>query len=263
MLLRYYLPMTDTKHFLEKTRALDFAFQPIVDIHTKEIYAVEALLRNVEAIGFGSIHHFFDTAYRLGILYAVDLLLREKAIKKFTRLENYAAVKLFYNLDNRLLDMEDYTTGNTEAILQKYDVDKSALCFEISERHEVTKEGNAIIHLLEHYKREGFQLAIDDFGVGFSGFKLLYEFTPDVIKIDRFFLNGICEDPKKRVIVENIIQLARQLGVMIIVEGIERESELEVCKALGCQLVQGYLIQRPTTHLDEIKTNRPLLSNVA
>ena len=255
--------MTDTEHFLEKIRELDFAFQPIVDIHTREIHAVEALLRNVETIGFGSIHHFFDTAYRLGLLYAVDLLLREKAIKKFAQLDNYNAIKLFYNLDNRLLDMEDYSTGNTEAILQKYGVDKSALCFEISERHEVTKEGNGIIHILEHYKEEGFCLAIDDFGVGFSGFKLLYEFTPDVIKVDRFFLNGICEDPKKMVIVENIIQLAKQLGVRIIAEGIERESELEVCKALGCQLVQGYLIQRPTTHLDEIKTNRPLLSNVA
>ena len=255
--------MTDTKHFLEKTKALDFAFQPIVDIHTREIYAVEALLRNVETIGFGSIHHFFDTAYRLGLLYAVDLLLREKAIKKFTQLENCGTIKLFYNLDNRLLDMEDYSTGNTEAILQKYDVDKSALCFEISERHEVTKVGNGIIHIVEHYKEEGFQLAIDDFGVGFSGFKLLYEFTPDVIKVDRFFLNGICEDPKKRVIVENIIQMAKQLGVRIIAEGIERESELEVCKALGCQLVQGYLIQRPTTDINDIKRSRPLLNNVA
>jgi EAL domain-containing protein (putative c-di-GMP-specific phosphodiesterase class I) len=255
--------MTDTKHFLKKIRELDFAFQPIVDIHTREVHAVEALLRNVEMIGFDSIHHFFDTAYRLGLLYAVDLLLREKAIKKFTQLENYAAIKLFYNLDNRLLDMEDYTTGNTEAMLKASNVDKSALCFEISERHEVTKEGNGIIHILEHYKKEGFQLAIDDFGIGFSGFKLLYEFTPDVIKVDRFFLNGICEDPKKMVIVGNIIQLAKQLGVKIIAEGIERESELEVCKALGCQFVQGFLIQRPTTDINDIKRSRPLLNNVA
>ncbi len=255
--------MTDTEHFLEKIRELDFAFQPIVDIHTREIYALEALLRNVEAIGFGSIHHFFDTAYRLGILYAVDLLLREKAIKKFAQLENYAAIKLFYNLDNRLLDMKDYATGNTEALLKEFNVDKHALCFEISERHEVTKECDGIVHILEHYKKEGFHLAIDDFGIGFSGFKLLYEFTPDVIKIDRFFLNGICEDPKKRVIVENIIQLARELGVKIIAEGIERESELEVCKALGCQFVQGYLIQRPGTHLGDIRLNYSAISEVA
>ncbi len=249
--------------FLEQTRVLDFAFQPIVDIETQEIYAVEALLRNVEKLGYSSIHQFFDTAYSHGLLYALDLILREKAVKKFTQLENYGAIKLFYNLDNRLLEMKDYASGNTEAILKEFDLDKSTLCFEISERHEVIKERNEILHLLEHYKKEGFCLAIDDFGVGFSGFKLLYEFTPDVIKIDRFFLNGICEDRKKRIIVEHIIHLARELGVKIIVEGIERQSELDVCRALGCQFAQGYLIQRPSCNLDDIKIGSPVMGDVA
>jgi EAL domain-containing protein (putative c-di-GMP-specific phosphodiesterase class I) len=255
--------MIKTKHYLEEIEQLDFAFQPIVDINTKEVYAVEALLRNVDRLGYSSIHHFFDTAYSHGLLYAVDLLLREKAIKKFAQLANSAAIKLFYNLDNRLLEMKDYASGNTEAILEAFNVDKSALCFEISERHEVTKECDEILHLLEHYKREGFCLAIDDFGVGFSGFKLLYEFTPDVIKIDRFFLEGICKDIKKHIIVENIIRLAKELGVKIIAEGIERQSELEVCRALGCQYVQGYLIQRPSCHLDDIRISIPAASRVA
>ena len=202
--------MTDTKHFLEKTKALDFAFQPIVDIHTREIYAVEALLRNVETIGFGSIHHFFDTAYRLGLLYAVDLLLREKAIKKFTQLENCGTIKLFYNLDNRLLDMEDYTTGNTEAMLKASNVDKSALCFEISERHEVTKEGNGIIHILEHYKKEGFQLAIDDFGIGFCRefVALLLQFRAQFDIIENF---AIEHDPDRSIFVVNRLISAAQI----------------------------------------------------
>jgi len=249
--------------FLQQARLLDFAFQPIVDIETQEIYAVEALLRNVEKLGYSSVHQFFDTAYNYGLLYALDLILREKAVKKFTQLDNYGAIKLFYNLDNRLLEMKDYASGNTEAILKEFNLDKSALCFEISERHEVIKERSEFLHILEHYKKEGFCLAIDDFGVGFSGFKLLYEFTPDVIKIDRFFLNGICEDRKKRIIVEHIIQLARELGVKIIAEGIERQSELDVCRALGCQFAQGYHIQRPTCCLDAIKITSAAIGDVA
>jgi EAL domain-containing protein (putative c-di-GMP-specific phosphodiesterase class I) len=255
--------MINRTQFLQQIRILDFAFQAIVDIETQEIYAVEALLRNVDKLGYSSIHQFFDTAYSHGLLYAVDLILREKAIKKFTQLENYRTIKLFYNLDNRLLEMKDYASGNTEAILKEFNLDKSTLCFEISERHEVIKERNEILHLLEHYKKEGFCLAIDDFGVGFSGFKLLYEFTPDVIKIDRFFLNGICEDRKKRIIVEHIIQLAKELGVKIIAEGIERQSELDVCRALGCQFVQGYLIQRPSCDLGDIKAASPVMGDVA
>ncbi|MGB5964668.1 MAG: EAL domain-containing protein [Sulfurimonadaceae bacterium] len=106
-------------------------------------------------------------------------------------------------------------------------------------------------------------MLIDDFGVGFSGFKLLYEFTPDVIKIDRFFLSGICKDQKKRIIVENIIQLAKRLGVKIFAEGIERQSELDVCIDIGCEFVQGYFIQRPSCYLNDIRTAYPVLTEVA
>ena len=243
---------------LENIRTLDFAFQPIVDIQTKEIYAVEALLRNVEKLGYETIHHFFDFIYQHHLLYAVDLVLREKAIKKFTQLENHKSLKLFYNLDNRLLEMKDYASGNTNVILEAHGIEKSTLCFEISERHEVTKGNSQIIHMLENYQREGFDLAIDDFGVGFSGFKLLYEFTPDVIKIDRFFLSDICSDPKKQAIVKNIIQLAKDLGAKVIAEGIEHKSELDTCIDLGCEYVQGYLIQRPSCQISDIKTIYPI-----
>ncbi len=255
--------MKKSTEFLHKLNRLDFAFQPIVDITTREIYAVEALLRNVEQIGFSSIHHFFDAMYQHQLLYAVDLILRQKAIEKFSRIACAASLKLFYNLDNRLLEMRDYASGNTDVILRQYGVKKSALCFEISERHELTEKCEQIRPMLEHYKAEGFNLAIDDFGVGFSGFKLLYEFTPDVIKIDRFFINGICKDPKKRVIVEHIIQLAKQLGVKIIAEGIELESELAVCLEIGCEYVQGYLIQRPTTLIGDIKKEYSIFTQVA
>ncbi len=244
--------MNNNDKILEKLACLDFAFQPIVEIETGKTYAVEALLRNVEALGYASIHHFLDAMYHRDLLYAVDLILREKAVKKFVTLEHHADMKLFYNLDNRLLEMNDYTTGNTDAILEAYGLDKSVLCFEISERYEVTRDCNEIMHLLEHYKHEGFTLAIDDFGVGFSGFKLLYEFTPDIIKIDRFFIAGIDRDVKKRVIVEGIIRLAKRLGVRIIAEGIEAQSELESCRALGCEYIQGYLIAEPTRRGEEI-----------
>lgn len=257
------LSMKKSTEFLHKLNQLDFAFQPIVDIATREIFAVEALLRNVEQIGFNSIHHFFDAMYQHHLLYAVDLVLRKKAIEKFSKICCSPSLKLFYNLDNRLLEMKDYASGNTDILLQQHGVEKSTLCFEISERHEVTRECEKIRPMLEHYQAEGFNLAIDDFGVGFSGFKLLYEFTPDVIKIDRFFLNGICKDQKKRMIVEHIIRLAKQLGVKTIAEGIEHESELAVCREIGCEFVQGYLIQKPTCQIGDIKREYSTFTQVA
>lgn len=86
----------------------DFAFQPIVNIYTGKLYAVEALIRNYEAAGFTTIDCIFDTAYSEKTLYLLDVKLREKAIHKFSLLPFSKHIKLFYNLDNRITMMPDF-----------------------------------------------------------------------------------------------------------------------------------------------------------
>lgn len=230
---------------------LDIAFQPIINIHTGKTYAVEALLRNHDKLGFNSIFDLFDQIYRENFLYSFDVALREKAIQKFILIDNFKNIKLFYNLDNRLFEMPDFSSGNTSKLLRKYGIKKDNICFEISERHEVVTQCN-MDKVLTHYKEENFCIAIDDFGVGYSGYKLLYDSTPDVIKIDRFFLADIQKDIKKKVMVRNITHLAIQLGIKVIAEGVETKEELLVCRDIGCHLAQGYLIQKPTKNTEEI-----------
>jgi diguanylate cyclase (GGDEF)-like protein len=237
--------------WLENLKILDIAFQPIINIHTGRIYAVEALLRNYEKVGFNSIFALFDQVYKENLLYSFDIALREKAIQKFTQISNFKYIKLFYNLDNRLFEMPDFSSGNTSQLLSKYDIKQDNICFEISERHEISSECS-MEKILKHYKDENFCIAIDDFGIGYSGYKLLYDSTPDVIKIDRFFLTDIEKDVKKKLMVRSITHLAIQLGIKVIAEGVETKEELLVCRDIGCHLVQGYLIQRPTTNTDEI-----------
>lgn len=264
--------MEELEHtWIEYLDRLDIAFQPIVSIHSGQIYAVEALLRGVEEIGFASIAAFFDRAYNLNILYTMDLVLREKVIKKFTHLHKHADIKLFINIDNRLLAMPNYAAGNTAKLLHKYNLAKETICFEISERHEIL---NPLLfeEILSHYKEENYSIAIDDFGVGVSGYQMLYRSTPDIIKIDRFFLESICSDVKKKILVRSIVQLATQLGITVIAEGVETQMEMLVSKELGCHLVQGYYVQRPTleteailreyTHVRELsKSNRRVPTN--
>ena len=236
-------------NYLER---LDIAFQPIVSIHSGKLYGVEALLRGVESIGFDSIDAFFDQAYLADVLYTFDLALREKVFEKFTRISNHGDIKLFVNLDNRLLEMPDFSGGNTARLLKKYNLLREMICFEISERHEI-----ADVHLFEemlnHYRQEHYSIAVDDFGIGVSGYKMLYQSTPDIIKIDRFFLGSICRDLKKKILVRSIVQLATQLGITVIAEGVETETEMLVCKELGCHLLQGYFVQRPTLETDAIE----------
>ncbi len=249
------------KEWLDNLEVLDIAFQPIVDIHTGKTYAVEALLRNYKEVGFDSIFELFDQIYKDNLLYSFDVALREKAIKKFINIDNFKNIKLFYNLDNRLFKMANFTSGNTSILLKKYGIEKDSICFEISERHEITSNCK-MEKILSHYRDEEFCIAIDDFGVGYSGYKLLYDSTPDVIKIDRFFLADIEKDIKKKIMVSSITHLAVQLGIKVIAEGVETKAELMTCKEIGCHLVQGYFVQRPTKNTKEINQNYSTVSDL-
>ena len=229
-------------HYLE---ILDVAFQPVVDIHSGAIFGVEALLRGTDTLGFESISSFFDRLYEENILYTFDLRLREKVIEKFCTIEGYESLKLFYNLDNRVLEMTDFSKGNTHRLLKRYNLDHKAIVFEVSEHNEILNLDH-FTQLMHHYEDEGFCIAIDDFGIGQSGYKLLYHCAPNIIKIDRFFLTSIDKDPKKKLLARNMVQLSTLMGCRVVAEGVESERELMVCKEIGCHMVQGYYIQRPT-----------------
>ncbi len=174
---------------------LDFAFQPIVNVKTGKLYAVEALLRNVKKAGlYHSIFSLFDDAYHDGVLYQLDLELRYIAFSKFA-LISIPNIQLFYNLDNRLAYVIDFSHGNTLKILDQLNLDKKQICFELSERGTM-QDPSAITNMVNRYKQEGFDIAIDDFGTGIAGFQLLYYAEANFIKIDRFFIDNIHKDSK-------------------------------------------------------------------
>jgi len=232
---------------------LDIAFQPIVDIHSGVTFGVEALLRGTDVLGYINIESFFDHLYESNVLYTFDLRLREKVIEKFCRIDEHENLKLFYNLDNRVLEMIDFSKGNTSRILRRYGLDHKRMVFELSEHNEIT-DIDHFTRLMSHYGDEGFCIAIDDFGIGQSGYKLLYHCTPNVIKIDRFFLSSIDKDPKKKLLARNMVQLATLIGSRVIAEGVETDRELLVCKEIGAQMVQGYFVAYPTINTAQIAT---------
>lgn len=239
---------------------LDVAFQPVIDIHSGALFGVEALLRGTDALGFESIESFFDRLYAENVLYTFDLHLREKVIQKFCTINGYENLKLFYNLDNRVLEMSDFSKGNTFQILNRYGLTHDSVVFELSEQNEIVNFDH-FTRLMSHYDDEGFCIAIDDFGTGHSGYKMLYHCTPNIIKIDRFFLSGIDKDPKKKILVRHIVQLSTLMGCRVIAEGIENEEELLVCKEIGCHMAQGYFIQRPTLNCRMIVPLYPHCAN--
>ncbi|MCT7571572.1 GGDEF domain-containing protein [Aliarcobacter butzleri] len=239
-------------NWTEIIEKLDYAFQPIIYSHSGKIYAVEALLRNVHEIpGLMSIDDLFDLAFNDDYLYELDLQLREKAISKFAKIKQ-SNLKLFYNLDNRIIYNKNYSQGNTAKILKKYNLNKDSICFELSEKGTVIEQ-NALSTMLQRYKESGYKIAIDDFGIGVSGLKLLYFSEAHIIKLDRFFITNIDQDSKKKLFCSSIIEMAHIMGMQVIAEGIETAKEFYTCKDIGADFIQGYLVQKPTTNIDKIE----------
>lgn len=239
---------------------LDYAFQPIIYSHTGKIYAVEALVRGVQNInGLNCIDDLFDEAFNDDFLYELDLQLREKAISKFANIQ-IENLKLFYNLDNRIIYNKKYSQGNTANILNKYQLDKNSICFELSEKGTAIEQ-NALSSMIQKYKESGYSIAIDDFGIGVSGLKLLYFSEANVIKLDRFFITNIDQDSKKKLFCSSIIEMAHIMGMQVIAEGIETVKEFYTCKDIGADFIQGYLAQYPTLNIDEIKNIYPNIVN--
>ncbi len=231
---------------------LDFAFQAIVNTTTGKTYGFEALLRNINFAGdFHSIINCFDEAFHQGVLYEFDLHLRQKAIEKFSqiKLDN---IQLFFNIDNRLLYMPNYSSGNTEQILEKYNLDKKSICFELSERSSQNNH-NAITSMINKYKQDGFDIAIDDFGTGVSGIQLLYHSGAKFIKLDRFFIQDIETDSKKRLFCASIVNLAHLMGIQTIAEAVETEVEYYICKDIGVDYIQGFVVQKPKIDISKLK----------
>ena len=233
---------------------LDFAFQAIVNIKSGKLFGVEALLRNVhEAGNFYSIMNLFDEAFHDGILYQLDLELRNIAIKKYKKLDIEHNIKLFYNIDNRILYMPDFKHGNTDNLLESNNLQKQNICFELSERVSL-KDSSSLNTLIDRYINSGFSIAVDDFGTGISGLQILYYADATFIKIDRFYIQDIESDAKKRLFCSTIINMAHIMGIKVIAEGVEEKAEYFTCKDIGFDQVQGYLIQKPKIDTTKIKS---------
>lgn len=239
--------------FLKRCRAkLDVALQPIVELQTGALYGVEALTRGWREIGYDGPHDLFDAAADLGVLEELEANQIEKAVLKTERLDAPVPPHLFVNIDTRLLLTSMRVIDHVEAVARRVGRPRQLLTIELSERHDKAGE-RTVLDRIREIRRRGFLLALDDFGVGVSDMRSLHDFEIDVMKIDRFFVDGVATDRRKRFLVGRMIELAHLLGQKAVCEGVEREEDLQVCRDLGADLAQGYHLGRPETDLSRLR----------
>ncbi len=224
-------------------------FQPIVNIDQGKILGYEALCRTIGANPFDSIEELFHQAMLSDLTFELDMLCRQNgmALAAARGLPEKSAL-LFLNIcPNSLLNPEHHV-GTTALLANRYGFSRQNIVLEITE-HEAVANYETFTKAISHYRSKGFKVAIDDFGAGFGGLKMLSLIEPDFVKIDRHFFQ---DGPKNSInynLIDSIATACHRIGIEVIGEGVERPQDLRICLDLGINLAQGYLLARPAPEL--------------
>ncbi|MEL7564032.1 MAG: GGDEF domain-containing protein [Dehalobacterium sp.] len=225
-----------------RSKNISIVYQPIVGIKTGEIIGYEALSRGPENTKFSAPDILFPLAEENGILYSLEKLCREQAIKKAQGF-GYKN-KLFLNINPQVINDPKFTGGITKEILKETGFTPQNLVFEITERTSI-KDFISFKNVLNHYRRQGYSVAIDDAGAGYSSLQAVAELKPDYIKIDTSLIRNIDQDPVKDALLETFVLFSRKINAKLIAEGIERAEELKKLKELGVDYGQGFFLAKP------------------
>jgi len=216
--------------------------QPIVNIDEKSVFGFEALSRGPSDSPLHTAPMLFETAERCDRTLELETLCIRAAARHWSG--HGTPLKLFVNISPAKLMPSEFDPPQLQELLLANGLKASDIVIELSERYP-TADPSELLKTLVWLKAEGFLIAIDDLGSGYSGLKLWSELKPDFVKIDRHFIRDIQDDLIKREFLRSVVDLADRLGCKLIAEGIETEAEFGVVSELGIALVQGFLFGRP------------------
>jgi len=232
---------SEIERIIEK-RLLSSVFQPIVALQQPGLLGYEALIRGPANTALHSPMVLFDSAYKHGQITRLEYACRQVSCQSFSNANTQG--KLFLNVSPMCLTQKDYVHGMTHRILADLALPADRVVIEISEQYPLD-DYQLLRRATDHFRNEGFEIAIDDLGSGYSGLRTWSELRPDYVKIDRHFIEHIDQDPVKREFVRSIQEIASELNCKVIAEGIETQQELAAIRDIGIRYGQGFYIGRP------------------
>lgn len=239
-------------------------YQPIINLSNGYIFGWEALVRCYAKNNyFNSSAILFDFAEDIGALFLLEKTCRHSAVRNFGVFSSEQ--KLFINIHPKTMLDPNFKSGQTLECLHEYGLKPINIVFEITERHSL-KDFSNFYRALEHYRADGYGVAIDDVGAGYSGLTHLAEIRPDFIKIDMGIVRDVDTNPVKRSLIESLLYFAEKIGCRVIAEGIERDRELTALVSIGVHYGQGFYIAHPAfpkpSVRDEIKNKITVVKKV-
>ncbi|MBC3766485.1 EAL domain-containing protein [Neptunicella marina] len=214
------------------------AFQPIIDIQNRSVFAYEALVRGVKGESAYSILSQVNESNR----YRFDQTCRVKAISLAAQLGIDCFVSINF-LPNAVYKPE-LCIRTTLKAAKEYNFPVERILFELIEDERIVDMPH-LKNIIEAYQQMGFLTALDDFGSVHSGLNLLANFHPDLLKLDIELIRDIDSNPVKQSIVKHMAALCSELKIRLLAEGVETEQEFAFLKQAGVVYMQGYYIARP------------------
>ena len=239
-LLGHPIESDDAKRLAENfDRALAslwIASQPIVSVKSKTIYGYEALLRSNEP----SLPHpgaVLDAAERLGQLEALGQIIRDRAVEPI--LGRPEAGMLFVNLHTT--DLLDPTLLSRTAPLSQI---AERVVLEITERASLDRVKD-LRGRIASLREIGFRIAVDDLGAGYAGLTSFALLEPEIVKLDMTLIRDVHQSATKQKLIRSMAELCRDMGMLVVGEGVETVQERDALVELGCDLLQGYFFAKP------------------
>lgn len=211
-------------------KAIYPVFQPIVNLQTGDVAGYEALSRIDRHDTTLMISDLFVIAEQVGCVWKLEKLCRNKALKAAANKPEHA--KLFLNVDGNIIQDKSFIQGFTNRKAAKAGVPSCDIVFEITERSDI-ENYQILQQIMKHYADQGYEIALDDVGAGYSGLNRVVNTSPNYLKVDIELVRDIQKHKKKEIMMEFLLHYCNETGAILIAEGIETEAELSRLDGLG------------------------------
>lgn len=221
-------------------------YQPQIDLNTSSIIGVEALIRWIHPEkGFIPPMEFIPFAEETGYISKIGEWVFKTACKQKIKWEEegYSHIKMSVNLSSKALGQQDLVPS-IKHILEECNLDCCDIELEITETAAMDDLEKAI-EVLKQLKQLGITIALDDFGTGYSSLTYLHKLPIDILKVDREFIKNIINEDEEVYIFKSIVELAHNLNLKVIAEGVETKEQLAFLIKNGCDIGQGYYFSKP------------------
>ncbi len=218
-------------------------YEPIVDVGSRTVFGYEALSRGPTGTDLHTPTVLFDRAVEEGLVFELDALCRRRALEGAIDLPG--GTRLFLNFRPTTFHDPSFRAETLIQTLQRCRLSPSDIVFEISEQESIDNFW-LFREVRDYYGALGFQIALDDTGAGYSSLSAVMELSPEFIKVDRAFVQGIDQDAARQEMLRALHLVARRIGARIIAEGLDTIEELETLRELGIPFGQGWLFGKAT-----------------